>query len=173
LLLQVSVRSQYGKDPLTAIRLAAEQQQLCRELCDEPNLAWGLVVEANLLAAQNDGDRSLAALQQAEAIFRKLGEKSGLADCLALKARRFESGGRGGEAMQALKEAEGYYRELGNYEGLARAIFNQAKLFFLMVRMPAAALPGMRQAQQLAESHGLPSLAQEIKQYADGLSGLR
>jgi hypothetical protein len=60
---------------------------------------------------------------------------------------------------------------VGNFEGLARAIFDQARLFLLVIKMPAAALPDMRKAQALAETHGLSSLAQEIKQYADAIAG--
>jgi tetratricopeptide (TPR) repeat protein len=171
LLLQASLGAQYGKDPAAATRLVAEHEQLCRELGDDPNLALGLTVRASFLAAQNDAAGSLAALQKADAIFRKLGDKSGLADCLTAKAQRFEAVGRGGEAMAALKEAEGLYREIGNFAGLARAIFDQARLFFVVVRMPAAALPDMRKAQALAEQHGLSSLAQEIKRYADAIGG--
>jgi tetratricopeptide (TPR) repeat protein len=170
LLLQASLTSEYRHDPAVAIKLIDEHEQLCGRLGNKANLAMGLVVKANLLFQQNDQAGSLAALQEAEAILRKLGDKSGLATCLGAKTLRYEASGRPIEAIQALKEAEGLYRELDKFEALARAIFDQARLYSLMIRMPAAALPGMRQAQELAETHGLSSLAQQIKQVADGIS---
>jgi tetratricopeptide (TPR) repeat protein len=170
LLLQASLTSEYRRDPAVGIKLIDEHEQLCGELGSEANLANGLLVKANLLFQQNDQAGSLAELQEAEAILRKLGDKSGLATCLGAKTLRYEASGRPIEAIQALKEAEGLYRELDKFEALARAIFDQARLYALMMSMPAAALPGMRQAQELAEAHGLSSLAQQIKQVADGIS---
>jgi hypothetical protein len=38
-----------------------------------------------------------------------------------------------------------------------------------MIRMPAAALPGMRQARELALAHGLASLAEQIRQAIDNI----
>ena len=72
-------------------------------------------------------------------------------------------------AQRKVKEAERLYRETGNPEGEARAMFDQARLFFAVTGMAAAALPDMRKAQTLAQTHGLAGLAENIKQFADGI----
>ncbi len=169
LLLQASLYAKQGKDIDLGIGVAREHESLCREIGDEGDLARGLMVQANLYEAKGDRIASLGALQKAEAIFRKLMEKKNLADCLAFEAPRFEANGNGGQATRALKEAEGLYREVEDPAGEARALFNRARLFFLMTRMAAAAMPDMRRAQAIADDHGLVALAQEIKQYADAL----
>ena len=169
--LQAEVTAVCRHDMATATKLLVAHEQLCHELGDKLESVRGWLLQANFFAQQNDTAGSLAALEKAETILRELGDKTGLANCLADRALQLEASGRAVEAMQTLKEAEGLYRELSNFEALARAIFDQAKLFSLTIRMPAAAMPGMRQAQELAEAHGLSSLAQEIKQYADGISG--
>jgi hypothetical protein len=92
-----------------------------------------------------------------------------LSTCLAAKAERFEAQGRPIEAIQSLKEAESLYRELGDFAGAARSVFDQARIHSRMIRMPAAALPGMRQALELAQAHGLASLAEQIKQVIDNI----
>ena len=169
MLLQATLRSKFRRDPAAALTLVREHEQLCRELGAKPELASGYLIQADLLAQQNDQPGALAALQKAEMILRELGDQSGLAHCLAAKAERFEGCGRPIEAIQGLKEAEGLCRELGNFEGLARSLFDQARIHSRMIRMPAAALPGMRQAQELAQAHGLASLAQQIGQVIDSI----
>jgi tetratricopeptide (TPR) repeat protein len=167
LLLQATLNSKYRHDLAAATKFAGEHEQICRELGAQPELATGFQVQADLLAQQGDQPGALAALQKAELILRELGDKSELGACLATKAERFEAQGRPIEAIQSLKEAEGLYRELGNFEGLARSLFDQARVYSRMIRMPAAALPGMRRAQELAQTHGLSSLSQQIKQVID------
>jgi tetratricopeptide (TPR) repeat protein len=167
LLLQATLNSKDRHDLAAASKLAGEHEQICLELGAQPELATGFMLQADILAQQGNQPGALAALQKAELILRELGDKPGLATSLAAKAERFEAQGRPIEAIQSLKEAEGLYRALGNFEGLARSLFDQARVYSRMVRMPAAALPGMRQAQELAQTHGLASLAQQIRQAID------
>lgn len=169
LLLRANIRVQYGLDLDSSFKDVMEQEQLCRSIGDDANLATGLMVHANLLSLRHEDSQSTEVLREAETIYRKLADKSGLANCLAAEARRFEANGRGGEATRALKEAETLCRETGNVEDEARAIFDQARLFFSVTRMAGAALPDMRKAQTLAQTHGLTGLAEDIKQFADGI----
>jgi tetratricopeptide (TPR) repeat protein len=168
--LQAETTAGYRGDFAAALKLLQAHEQVCAELGDKLDTATGLLLQADLLMEQNVLGMALEVLQKAEPIFRDVGDKARLADVLAREARCHESRGRGGEATQSLKEAERLYREVGDFKGLSRAIFDQARLFYEVIRMPAAALPGMRQAQELAEAHGLSSLAQEIKGYADRIS---
>jgi hypothetical protein len=169
LLLQANIRAEFNLDLDTALKEVIEQQQLCRSMGNDASLAAGLMVHANLLSLRHEDSQSMDALREAEAIFRRLADKSGLAICLVAEARRLEAGGRGGEVTRFLKEAERLYRETGNVEGEARAMFDQARLFFAVTGMAAAALPDMRKAQTLAQTHGLAGLAENIKQFADGI----
>jgi tetratricopeptide (TPR) repeat protein len=169
LLLQATLTLKYRHDPSTAGKLAAEHEQICRDLGAKPELASSFLLQADLLAQEGDHAGALTALQKAEPLLRELGDQSGLSSCLAAKAERFEAQGRPIEAIQSLKEAEGLYRELGNFAGAARSVFDQARIHSRMIRMPTAALPGMRQAHELAQAHGLASLAQQIKQVIDSI----
>ena len=136
-----------------------------------PSRSWraAYLLQADLLAQQGDHAGALTALQKAEPLLRELGDKSGLGTCLAAKAERLEAQGRPIEAIQSLKAAEGLYREVGEFAGAARSVFEQARIHSGMIRMPAAALPGMRQAHELAQAHGLASLAEQIKQAIDSI----
>ena len=170
LLLQASLTSKSRSDFVKATKQIQEHEQLCRELDDKPALAMGYLFQSHLLVLQDDKVGALARIQEAERLWRELGDKAQLSSCLATVAERYEACGRPIEAIQRLKEAETLFRDLEEFNGSVLAIFNQARIYSRMIAMPAAALPGMQQAQELAEAHGLSSLAQEIKQVADGIS---
>jgi len=167
LLLQASLMSEYRGEHDRALALMREQEELCHELGAQDALAESLWFQSHLLGQQLDHEGGLAKLAEAERVWRELDNKEGLGRCLLAKAERYEASGRPVNAIQALKEAEPLFRDAQDFAGLARSVCNQAMVYARMIRMPAAALPGLQEAEALAESHGLASLAHEIKAAAD------
>jgi tetratricopeptide (TPR) repeat protein len=115
---------------------------------------------------RGDLQGAMARLQEAEKLSRQLDDKSILRNILVNKAKLFVATGRPIEAIQRLKEVETISQELQDFKELVYASFRQAALYSSMIKMPAAASPGMKQAQQLAEAHGLTAMAEEIKKTA-------
>jgi hypothetical protein len=115
-------------------------------------------------------DEALAHFQEGESIARRLNDPLSLANFLSFQSAVKQAGGRLIEAIQLLKKAEASFTEAGAIEQAINVKFQQADLYGVHVRMPAAGLPGMRQALKLAEDHGFEELAREMKRAMSRIS---
>ena len=71
------------------------------------------------------------------------------------------------DAIRQNTEMERQCRTTGNADGVVNAIFNQARFYAKHVRMPAAALSGILQAQKLAQENGLSTVADKLSKLVD------
>jgi tetratricopeptide (TPR) repeat protein len=150
-----------------ALQKHVEQEDLCRQIGDASGLQLALFQKADDLQRLGKYRDSLPPLQEAEAIAQKLGKTGDVAGYLLFQAEAHEAEGQLIKAIQLCKRAESLYREVGNIDRMVRMIFNQARLYAEHVRKPPTAVPGMRQAQHIAEASGLNELALELKRTAD------
>lgn len=106
--------------------------------------------------------------KEEERICRERGDRNWLQGSLGNQAVILKARGDFDGAMGLYKEQERICREMGYKEGLARSLANQA----LLLRDMRRSRDGLRlaeEAYQLASSHGLTALAQQIKPILDRL----
>jgi tetratricopeptide (TPR) repeat protein len=149
-----------------ALALFGEQERLCREMKYAQGLADCLGNQALCFLEQRRFDAAGPLLEEQEQICRRLGYQHGLTCCLNDRARVQAERGDLDGAMALLKEQERICRELGNPGGLATSLANQALLLVQMGRADDA-LALVEEAHQLATTHGLQALAEQIKPILD------
>jgi tetratricopeptide (TPR) repeat protein len=149
-----------------AVALLREREQVCRDLGDPDMIADALVDLGLLLMKRGDGHGALAKLQEAGRLWHERGELGRLATCILLQAQLREAGNELLDALRLYSEAEQLSRRAGDMEAQVNAVACQARAYARHVGMPAAALPGLLQAQRLAEDNGLIALADQLQKMA-------
>jgi hypothetical protein len=108
-------------------------------------------------------DGAMKLFKDQERICRELENRDGIQTSLGNQALILQARGDHDGAMKLLKDQERICRELGKVEGLALSLANQS-LFLTDGRgSPHEALSLIREAHQLAESHGLAGLVMQIE----------
>ncbi len=150
-----------------AMTLLKENERICRELEDKGGLVVSLGNQAVIMQIRGDLDAAMELHLETERRCRELGNKAGMATALGNLAWILQVRGDEREALALHEEEERLYRELGNPRGLAISLANQAVLIAEGLHQPQRALGLAEEALDLASSHGLTAMVEQIKGIRD------
>jgi tetratricopeptide (TPR) repeat protein len=153
-----------------AMKRFSEQERICRDIGFMQGLRSALMQEGDIQRLSGKLDQALAHFQEGESIARRLDDPMSLANFLSFQSVVKQESGRLIEAIQLLKKAEASFTEAEAIEQAIAAKFQQAELYAAHVRMPAAAIPAMRQALKSAEDHGFQDLARAMRGAIDRIA---
>ena len=112
-------------------------------------------------------DLAMELLKEEERICRELGNKDGLQRSLGNQALIHRDLGQPDLAMELHKEKERIRREIENKKGIVLSLVNQAGILVYDKQDPAAALPLLEEAYQIAVLSGFESLVKQLSGYID------
>ena len=151
-----------------AMALYKEAERICRQLGNLDSLQASLGNQALILKARDQLDQAMALHKEQERICRQLGNLDGLQRSLGGQALVLYARGQLDQAMALLKEQERICRQLGNPSGLAASLANQANIHARRNQFREA-IALAEQALEIAQSHGLQALAQQIQPILNGI----
>jgi tetratricopeptide (TPR) repeat protein len=146
-----------------AMALYKEGERLCRELGNKDWLQAFLGNQANILYDKGDLDEAMTLYKEQERLCRELGNKDGLQASLGNQGFILKALGDLDGAMALYKDQERLCREFGNKDGLSTSLINQAELLSDKLGRHQEALPLAEEAYQIASTHGLTQIANQIK----------
>ena len=150
-----------------AMKFHKEEERICRKTGNRDGLQRSLGNQALILRDQGEPDRAMKLHREEERICREIGNKDGLQRSLGNQAVILRDRGEFDRAMKLHKEKERICREIGNKKGIVISLVNQAGILVYEQRDPAAALPLLEEAYQIAASSGFENLVTQLRVHLD------
>ncbi|MDD4136750.1 MAG: hypothetical protein PHT99_02510 [Methanoregula sp.] len=146
-----------------ALKLHKDEELICRETGDKDGLQKSLGNQAVILRDLGELDSAMKLHKEEERICRETGNKDGLQRSLGNQAVVLRDRGELDNAMKLHKEKEQICREIGNKKGIIISLVNQAGILVYERQDPAAALPILEEAYQIAVSSGFEKLVEQLR----------
>jgi len=150
-----------------AMKFHKEEERICRKTGNQDGLQRSLGNQALILRDQGEPDLAMKLHKEEERICRETGNRDGLQRSLGNQAVIHRDRGEFDRAMKLHTEKERICREIGNKKGIVISLVNQAGIFVYEQRDPAAALPLLEEAYQIAVSSGFEGLVSQLRVHLD------